>query len=183
MNRTIGLPLLVLFSSTLGLQAAPAHHHGLATLSMARDHQQLQVEFTSPVMNLLNEEPSQLDHQQSQKLDAILERLSDSEALFSLQGGKCTLSRAQARSPYSSGSHEHEHKHRKHDAHDDHADHKDVKITYWFQCEENNSIQGIKSDIFGEFPQLTKIQLTWLLKEAGQASLTPDARTITLLSN
>jgi len=78
-------------------------------------------------------------------------------------------------------AHEHDDEHKKHtnnhhDDHDDHDDqssHSDLQVQYHFTCGNTGGSQGMKVQLFNDFPQIEEVEVEWLtVNGAGTAELT-----------
>ena len=144
-----------------------AHVHGLSQLNIAVEGEKVELEFSSPAMNLVG-----FEHKATSKKDIAAVKQTESilrqpEMLFS-------LSEAQCKPVYTnidiSGLIEHDHK-----AHDEHETHSEIVANYSFECKDSSVLSSIKVSLFESFAGIYKIQAMWVTpSKQGSAKLTAE---------
>ena len=136
-----------------------AHVHGIATLNIALEDQRLELQLSSPAMNLVGFEykPTSATDKQS-VLDA--ERsLKNEQALFKLtEDAQCALSAISIDNDLTEHADEHDHT-----AHADDKDehpHSDIQVNYQFNCAAPSKLSGIDlAGFFKSFPLTEKVRI------------------------
>ena len=104
-----------------------AHVHGLATLNLAVEGDELEIEFVSPADNIVGFEYEASTSAERNAIKAAIEKLEDASALFDLPASAgCKLHEVDVshRQDEHGGEHDHGHDDHGHAAkHDDHDDH------------------------------------------------------------
>ena len=185
----------VLVNATFAEQKAgslDAHVHGLSQLTIAVEGETVELEFSSPAMNLVG-----FEHRATSKKDIAAVKqaesiLSQPETLFSLSEVKCKpihthvdisgLIEQHDDHDGHKGHDEHKdhHDHKDHDDHDDHDDHKEHKdhhdhkahdehethseivANYSFECKDSSTLSSVKVSLFESFAGIYKIQTMWV---------------------
>jgi hypothetical protein len=178
-----------------------AHVHGIATLNVAVDGNQLLIELDSPAMNIVGFEHAPRTEEQREAVGQAKELLADAERLFlPSPAAQCTLAQADvlldlgepesgaggaADGAHDHGDeHEHEHKHdneheheHEHDAHhgSDGAVHADGHGDYAFDCARPERLTELDVRVFARLPGIEQLQVQ-VITAQGQygAELTPD---------
>lgn len=147
-----------------------AHEHGHATLSIVQEKDELQLEFTSPAMNIVGFEHQPDSKEQNAKVDKAKEILSHADDLFVInKEADCSLEHAKVSSALLDDGRHEEHDHDKHhgekhhdDAHhhDDHNDdtHSEFTAEYHFECEKVDALTSIQLTVFDAFSSLEEVE-------------------------
>lgn len=153
-----------------------SHVHGLASLFVVQDGDELLVELESPGINLVGFE-HQARTQAEQESIAELKRLLENEGrLISLNGGDCQLMHVETAMPgldKDHDEHEHEHEHE--------VGHGEVHAQYRFHCQQPKDLQAIELTLFKEFANLQEVKAQWIVGDRqGAATLSAENRLIEL---
>lgn len=209
MNRNfVGIFCLVmsLFGTITTVYAQPkdtsldAHVHGLSDLTIAIEAEAIEIQFTSPAMNLVG-----FEHKASSKKDIASVNNAESildqpESLFIFSGSDCRLVESKV---VLSGLIEEDHQdhedhedhkdhkdHKHHEGHEDHKDHKDhedhqghseIVGHYSYRCSDLSKLSSIKTVLFESFPGIYKINAMWVMpSKQGSTTLTANNPTVIL---
>lgn len=146
-----------------GSHNAAAHQHGVGTLDIVIDNQQLQLELTTPASDLLGFEHEPRNQAQRDQLDNLMNTLRQPEKLFALPAAaQCNLDSAQLHSPLfaqaahsgDDAGHDHDHDH----DHSEHA-HADISAQYSYSCAAPAQLESLDVLLFGLFPGSEKLIL------------------------
>jgi hypothetical protein len=164
------LPLLI--APSLGM-AAEAHVHGVATLQIAVDGNQLQLSFSSPLNNLLGFEQMPRTDKQKAAVRHTAETLRQAERLFlPTQAAQCSLKSVELESPVLEKAPDKTHRHEGHE-------HADLDGEFMFICSKPAELRDLEVNLFGDFPLLKKLK-TVAATPGGQtaATLNPNSKRI-----
>ena len=153
-----------------------AHEHGVAELGLAADGQDLVIEFESPAANLIGFEHMPRTAEQEKALAEALAFLKDGAKIFDIDANaKCTMAKADIKSPFEDGAeekhghdhdHDHDHDHADKDHGDaDHADkdaHSEFAASYAFKCTSLQSLKSVQVNLFDTFPGIEEIHAVYL---------------------
>lgn len=178
------LPHSIFAMGLLGLSATSvaafdAHQHGIAELNYIQEGQQIEIEFSSPLANLVGFEHAPEGKQVKVYLEAV-SRLKQASH-FAFRGASCDLHSRTIELPYEPESlsvddhkgheheghehegHEHEgheHEGHEHEGHQHSGEHSNLTITYQFQCD--GQVEQVELGLFKVMPQLESINMQWL---------------------
>jgi len=161
-----------------------AHEHGAAQLNVALDGKRLELELTSPAMNLLGFEHAPASAADEAKIANARAQLEQPQGLFGLpSAAECTVSEqhfegellGSAHAGYKRGDdHDHEHKNEHKHEHED-GGHSDIAARYQLDCSNPDALHALNlKGLFESFPGTEKIQVQ-LIGPNGQqgVKLTP----------
>lgn len=175
---TISLALLAPFSFAL---AQDAHEHGVAELNVVRESQQIQIEFVSPVANLLGFERMPESAEEWTLFATVVEELASNDWLIGETLSECTLTvQAQELPSFASSQDEHGHDHAEDDGHDHEEEaaesaHVDFRMQYLFDCPGAVPSQ-LQIVAFQHYPAIERIDTQWIIERSpGFSQLTPDS--------
>lgn len=169
-----------------------AHVHGLSQLTIAVEGEKVELEFSSPAMNLVG-----FEHKATSKKDIAAVKQAESilrqpETLFSLSDAKCKPVYTNVDISGLIEQHEDHHGHKGHDEHKDHDDHKghddhddhddhkehkdhhdrkahdehethsEIVANYSFACKGSSAISAVRVSLFESFVGIHKIQTMWV---------------------
>jgi len=180
MQRFLPVLLCALLSAPLPVNAAHrqhgAHVHGVATLTVALEDHQLDVEFESPAINLLGFEHAPRDEQQRRAVRQAAQRLREPSALFAFtEAAHCVSVGTKVNSALLETPED------KQDGDDGEHHHADFNAVYGFRCEQPQALRSVAVHLFKQFGGIRKINAQWLTATAQNASvLTPGEYRITL---
>lgn len=145
-----------------------AHVHGLGTLNIALENQRLELQLTSPAMNIVGFEYQPTTAADLQSIKAAQSNLSHAAELFVLSpAAQCHLTSVSIDNPLLTESdthaheHEHEHEHESQPAAQiaEHQ-HSDISAHYQYHCAKPARLNSIDlAGLFKQFSQTEKIQV------------------------
>lgn len=147
-------------------QSLKAHLHGVATLNIALEEQQLALELHSPAMNILGFEyqPSSTADKQA-VLDAE-QTLKNEQQLFKLSdAAQCALTAVSIENDLTEHNNDHQQS-----AHDENEQqHSDIQVSYQFNCARPEKLKRIDLDgFFKAFPLTEKIRVQLIRADVQQ---------------
>lgn len=147
MKRTIAGLLLVFGCSAASAQHAP-HEHGVAELRVAVAGNTMQIEFESPLDNLVGFEHAPRTDAERQSLAAAGAALKSVERVVSVPAAAgCAVVSTQLEQPFA------EHEDRGHD--DGHAE---MAVTHVLQCAKPAALDRLEIRLFALYPRLRQIR-------------------------
>ncbi|SDS81946.1 Protein of unknown function [Halopseudomonas sabulinigri] len=164
-----------------------AHEHGVASLNLAIEGAQVQLELDSPAMNLLGFEHAAHSPDDIAKVKAVQAQLQQADQLFRFPAAAdCTLASADLDSPLFATQHDAEHEHEDHDhdgAHDHDEEpahhHADIEASYTFNCAEPDQLTHLELPLFAVYPGLERINLQGITPKGQMgAELTAERATV-----
>jgi hypothetical protein len=159
-----------------GHEQHEAHIHGEARLFVAKDKNRLDIEFSSPGMNIVGFEHQPETQPQASAVKQAIKLLKQAKNLFMLPvSAACTLVSAEATSPIA----DHYQKDEEHDH--NHQHHSDFTAHYQFECSDVSKLNVIQVNLFEHFPATHRIEAQ-TISNLGQRKieLTPENNTLTL---
>lgn len=169
---------LSIFTATFFLSATASaeeyetqasHVHGVASLFIVQEGNELEVELTSPAMNLLGFEHSPGNEQQRRQVSRVSAQLHNVNQVVVFSGGQCQLLEVDIEMPAMDVDH-----------HTDHADHSesghsDVEVEYEFSCQKPETITALEVKLFEQFPALEEVDVQWIVNgQQGGKTLSPS---------
>lgn len=163
MKRTLlALAAPFLLSAPL-VYAEHAHVHGVAQLDIAIDGNMLQLDFDSPLDNLVGFEHAPRNEKEKQALRAAAEKLRKPATLFSpTAAARCIPQSPQITMPFADAQ-------TSTTSTQDH--HADVEAVFTFRCETPAALKDIEVTMFDAFPGLQKLKVQ-LATQRGQSGAT-----------
>lgn len=182
-----------------------AHVHGVSTLNIAVEEDQLVAELSSPAMNIVGFEHDPENAEQRETVEQAVKDLKHGGDWLVLPAdASCRLTEAQVESellgPGAAG-HDHgqdhgdeeEHSTEGHGDEEDHAhgdadhaheheeSHSEFRVSYQFTCDDTSEIETVAVQLFEKFPGIEKIKVQ-VLSAAGQfgGALVPGDNVIKL---
>ena len=167
-----------------------AHVHGLSELTIAMENDAVEIQLTSPAMNLVG-----FEHRATSKKDIAAVENAESilrkhKALFSFSGSVCKhLETAVDVSTlidindhhYESHKDEHHHESQKgehHHGHKDHGEaesHSEIVAKYKFSCRDASKLSSIEVALFDYFRGIHEIHAMWVVhSQQGSKELTAN---------
>ena len=172
-----------------------AHEHGVGTLNIALEANELIIMLESPAMNIVGFEHAPRTEDEHAVVDKAMQRLEDGTRMFQIpDAASCRLESAEVHTPIMDGDkHEDEH----HDAHhddedhgdhhdeDDHGDHhdeddhgdethSDVTAIWQFSCARPARLTNIRVRLFEHFSLTERLQVQFVT-ESGQGAVQLEA--------
>ncbi len=185
--------------STAESRRHAAHVHGVAELTVVQEGQVLEIQLTSPAMSIVGFETKAESSAQKEAVEAAKVSLKKADELFTIEGGGCTLSKANIDMSgvvgdgdgHDDDHHGHDDDHHGHDDEDahhghgeseqDHEDaHSDIEANYTFSCDDGAA--EVLTVGQGKLPfALETINAMWV-SDQGQGStvLSQESRRIKL---
>lgn len=164
-----------------------AHVHGVSELTIVGERNTLLMEFSSPAVNLVGFESSQLTVEQRAVVDDMLTRLEDVSTLIAHPSDDCAMINAHTsvrglehEQPSGHGiSDEYPDDHLHHA--DDHTHHHhgnnghlEFHAIYEWQCSSLANLSTITTHVFLNFPGVESLNVQWVIDaHQGAASLNP----------
>lgn len=147
-----------------------AHVHGLGTLNIALENQRLELQLTSPAMNIVGFEYQPTTAADLQSIKAAQSNLSHAAELFVLSSAaQCRLTSVSIDNPLltESDTHAHEHAHEHEHEHESQPaaqiaehQHSDISAHYQYHCAKPARLNSIDlTGLFKQFSQTEKIQV------------------------
>ncbi|ESQ15604.1 MAG: hypothetical protein N838_08225 [Thiohalocapsa sp. PB-PSB1] len=171
-----------------------AHVHGIATLDLALEDNELQIEIHSPAINIVGFEhvPSSADERAA--LDQAVAALKDGDRLFKFSdNADCRMEQANVTTELLDAepdehqvhtqqkTEEHAHEHAEEHQHEEHEGdvHSDIMVVYRFQCAAPDQLTALSVDLFEAFSGMEKIKVQYVIESTqGVAELTAADQTI-----
>lgn len=177
-----------------------AHVHGLSELTIALEGESLNLQLTSPAMNIVGFEYKAASKKDIEAVKTAESILSQPEVLFMLSdnrsnGCKPINIQVDASGLLEEDNHgQHDHKehndhkdhgdHKEHNDHDDHKDlhdqekhesHSEIVANYSYHCKDITKLSSIEVYLFEAFSGIFKIHTMWVT-QAKQGSVTLTAK-------
>lgn len=153
------------------------HVHGLASIRLAIEKNDVVMELQSPSINFLGFErqpknKSEIDH--INRVESILK----SAQIYKFIGSNCNLIKSNFELQTISShklpteSHDHSHGH-DHETDDVENSHREIMVYHQFICGNTKTLKALDVFLFDEFPQVEKINAEWVSEsKQGKTSLT-----------
>ncbi len=134
-----------------------AHEHGVGSLNLVVDGDEVSVELVSPADNLLGFEYLPTTDADKAKVAALRTQLNQAEALFVFPASAgCSLEEVELESPLFDAiadAHEHEHAEKSTEAHSD------IQVHFHFTCTQAAELDQIQVALFSAFPGTERLLL------------------------
>lgn len=141
-----------------------AHVHGMATLDLVMDGQELMLHLQSPLMNFLGFEHQPETEQQKAIYHDMLQQLEMLDVLLTVEGSTCKAESIEIDEPFDSQGQ---------------AGHADLDVSYFVRCEQPDNITGLKINLFDVYNRLETLQVQMVLPTGQQQlELNPQRTTI-----
>jgi hypothetical protein len=149
-----------------------AHVHGEAQLLIAVEGNALEIELSSPAMNIVGFEHQPQDNSQLEAVKSAIDILNQPDQLFSLpDDAECENLSISVESPFS-GHEEHAHGEERHS---------NFAAHYHFQCANMSQLKRIDIGIFKQFPATDTIEVQSISRQGQQKrDLTPSHNIVEL---
>lgn len=142
-----------------------AHVHGIATMNLAIDNQQLQIEFVSPADGIVGFEYEPSSASEREAVKEAITRLRNPDSLIALPtAADCELQaveverHAEAEQKEHRQKDEHDHDDHGHDESDTKGSHSEFHAHYHFNC-DGSSFTEIELTVFRHWPRIETIQV------------------------
>ena len=160
-----------------------AHVHGLSELNVAMEDEILEIQLTSPAMNLLGFEYKDSTREHLAAVASAELQLRKHEALFLFSDSHCEHVKTSIdvsgliendNHAYANqkNSVEHEHEHNsEHEGHTQHDSHSEIIASYQYRCDNKSNLSAITVNLFRLFSSIHKIHVMWV-KPTQQGAVT-----------
>lgn len=175
----LGLSILFFGGKIVFAQGLESHVHGNAELNVVLVGRQLQLEFISPVMNLVGFERAPSSAKETALLENTSKNLQTSEWLIGDAFGYCQVSTMAFETPDYAEAHAHnEEGHNEHEAIGE--SHGNFRVQYLFECPATPT-KEFRITAFTHFTGIEDITVQWITEaQQGLAVLTPNNSTLIL---
>lgn len=138
--------LAFLFAAVLmatDVSAGEPHQHGVAQLLVAVEGNTLELEFISPLENLVGFEHAPRNEKERNAMRKLEQRFRDPASLFvPSAAAQCSAGAAQLELPGEHGKN----------------GHADMRAAVVFQCKDVAALKGMELQLFDAFPRLKRVQ-------------------------
>ncbi|MBV1871633.1 MAG: DUF2796 domain-containing protein [Gammaproteobacteria bacterium] len=160
-----------------------AHLHGLSELNIAMEDEILEIQLTSPAMNILGFAHKASTQEHLAAVASAELQLRKHEALFLFSDGHCEHVKTSIdvsdliendNHAYANqkNSIEHEHAHNpEREGHAQHDSHSEIIASYQYRCDNKSNLSAITVNFFRLFSRIHKIHVMWV-KPAQQGAVT-----------
>lgn len=189
-NKLIqAIALTITFFVSMSAHSFEAHVHGLSELTIAMEESSVEIQFTSPAMNLVGFEHRANTPKEIASVRSVSSTLRHDNSLFTLANAQCkhidaSVNLTDLIDPDNNSDHK-DAQHHKHkniheaNAHAEHSDHGEIIARYKYRCAKASTLNSITVNLFNDFPAIDKIQVMWIKQgQQGSIMLTPDNRII-----
>jgi hypothetical protein len=148
-----------------------SHEHGITTLNIALDGNELVLQLEGPGMNFVGFEHAAHTAKQTQTIADALAALEDGEQLFSIDSdAKCVLAEGvalhitedEADDDHDGHDDDHNDEHANHTDDTDDSQHSEFVGEYLYLCDNPGEVGQISVKIFESFPLTTEIETSFL---------------------
>lgn len=139
-----------------------AHVHGLSELTIATEGKTLEVQLTSPAMNIVGFEHKATTKEELNSAENAASQLRQHDTLFVFSGTHCQ----HVTTSINMGALIENHDHEEH-AHTD--QHSEIIAHYQYRCENVETLSSVKVTLFESFPNIHEIHAMWV-KQGQQGS-------------
>jgi hypothetical protein len=189
------LAIVIIFSGPVQAEEKrhhEAHEHGVASLNVAVEGNNIYIEFSSPAANVVGFEHHPRTHDQKDAVKDAVKKLQEGDALFILSSGsesKLVKSSVDtdidkdadhhSESEHGHGEEEHhdqeEHHDKEHSEAEEHERHSEFEAQYHFVCKKPDRLSQIDVKLFGVFPGIEHIEVQ-LITETKQTAVELTAK-------
>jgi hypothetical protein len=161
-----------------------AHVHGIATLNLALEGEEVHVELDSPAANIVGFEYAPSSDADHAALDQAAATLKDGDRLFRFNPeAGCRMEKASVASSLLDEEHgepKGDHDREKHEEHghnkDEHEQegetHSDIEAAYHFECDQPAKLTRLTVELFEVFPRTEKLNVQYVIEsKQGAAEL------------
>jgi hypothetical protein len=166
-HSNIGVPAFV-YALVLTVAALPAyshdghgaHEHGIGELDIAIEGDIVELELTSPGINLLGFEHPPRDAEEQETLDKAVRSLKDGTTLIAFGEAGCELVKSSIQSPLLKKGGPAGRPSDEDSDENDHDEHADFSVSWSVKCAKPASLNGLNaSAFFARFPGTEKLRL------------------------
>ena len=148
-----------------------AHVHGLSELTIAVEGETIELQLSSPAMNLVGFEHRASSEKEIATVKNVESILRQPQRLFAIAGADCKAIHSHVDSSSLTAVDHHSHnqdEHKHHDDHDDHDDHEkhdshsEIVANYSYKCAETTKLESVKVLLFDVFSGIEIINVLWV---------------------
>jgi len=157
-----------------------AHYHGLSELTIVMEGELLEIQLTSPAMNLVGFEYKASSEKDMAAIKNAESMLQKHKTIFSIFGSNCEHVRTAIDTSslvevgHNQG-HDNDHHNDNHEDKDNHEDHSEMLVNYSYLCQEADKLSSIEVFLFKLFPGIHKIHAMWIMQsKQGSATFTAN---------
>jgi hypothetical protein len=162
-----------------------SHAHGVAQLDLVLDGQTLELQLSSPAVNLVGFEHPARAAKDRQKVGQVVATLKQGDAMLRLpEAAQCVLERAEVdesllgdQDPDHDHDHDHDHNSNSNsNSNSGQADgsHADIDVAYRFHCVSPDKLDSIGVELLHQFPGLESLRVQ-MITPSSQRGLTLSA--------
>jgi hypothetical protein len=174
-----------------------AHVHGLSELTIVMEGEIVEIQLTSPAMNLVGFEHKATSKKDIAAVENAASILLQHDTIFSFSGSDCKYLEAtvdastlidqddNGHDVHHHESHKDNHEpnkdehHHGHKDHDEDQSHSEMVANYKYSCKDILKLSSIKLSVFKFFSGIYKVHAMWVMPEKqGSASLTAKNSTV-----
>lgn len=166
-----------------------AHVHGLSELTIALEGESLDLQLTSPAMNIVGFEYKAASKKDIEAVKTAESILSQPEVLFLLSDKDCKpinidvdISGLIEEDNHEQHDHKENDDHKDHHDHDKHKSHAEIVANYSYSCNDSSKLSSIKVSLFESFPGIETINAMWVMPSK-QGSVRLSAKNSTIEFN
>jgi hypothetical protein len=165
------------FSDTASIEQHPPHEHGAASLTIAVDANNLEIDLESPADNIFGFEYVPSSKEDKKKVKDAVSQLKAAKALFTIPDvAHCHLDQVNVSSPMLENNHTDKNK-----STEPHHAHNDVDASWYYNCESGKNLNAITPHFFTIFsPGFKRLKVDWLTPTGVSSSLITEDTTIKL---
>lgn len=155
-----------------------SHEHGVAMLQIAREGNEIQLNFRSPSVNIVGFEHRARSEEQASSVVSAQQTLEQAQSLFGFEGTACQPAMVNvdvsALTPEDKHHDDHDHDH----DHGDQGTHSEVTASYQFTCDSGAALDALRIRLIDAFQGIEHLEVQWVSGSAqGAMEITgPDAR-------
>ena len=144
------------------------HEHGSAKLLLAKEGLELQMELSSPAMNLVGFEHAPANAQQRKKVRLAIETLKAANKIFLIPASAgCSLQKVTVETGLDTHEDHSSHTHR--ESIDESNTHADFHVNYRYSCRDMSALTQIDVKLFSYFPATHELDVEMITDKGQQA--------------
>ena len=145
-----------------------AHTHGIATLSISIEGEEVWLNLQSPAANIVGFEYRAQTEDELHFIDDAKATAAKPAELFKFKGGNCSLDSSDLDfSAVMPKAHAHNHSHHDHD----HENHAEISLTYNYRCKQSNRLSGMHIEVQNAFPSIKYLEVQWINDNGSNAAM------------
>jgi len=162
-----------------------AHEHGVGTMNIAIQGNEVEIELELPADNVVGfEHKAHTVAEKKRVQDAAAKLKKAANVVVLPEGAVCKLKKAEIKSALLEDFDDHGHKddhdnHGKSEKHDDHGEHSEFAVHYHFKCAKTALVSILDISLFKHFPSTHKLRVQYVTPERqGAVQATPKSARI-----